>query len=158
MRDPRSASYSLTEGTNAHTDAFKRENPMCPFLSIVWVVLWESPRSFLVPPSSPSLSFSHPPPLPDKQTARADLRVREQHRSSRTNILLPRSKKNVTAITLSPRIRNQLLSLFSSLSLSLSISFPDNAHLFFRPIDWSELKATRAPAAPSRTTSERSDV
>lgn len=119
---------------------------MCPFLSIVWVALWESPRSFLVPPSSLSLSFSHPPPLLDKQTARADPRVREQHRSSRTNILLPRSKKNVTAITLSPRVRNRLLSLSLSPSSPLLHSVSRQCSLVFSSNRLARIKGD----APSR--------
>lgn len=140
--------------TNAHgqTAALERENPMCPFLSTVWVALWESlaelSYSRLLLPLLLSLFPNRR--LFWRRTER--LRVREawpRDTSSRTNILLPRSKKNATAITLWSRGRDRTLP--SPLSLFSSFLSLDNAHLFFGPIDWPELKATRAPAAPSST-------
>lgn len=128
---------------------------MCPFLSTVWVALWESlaelSYSRLLLPLLLSLFPSRR--LFWRRTQR--IRVRKawpRDTSSRTNILLPRSKKNATAITLSSRGRDRTLP--SPLSLSLSfflLPFSRQCPLVFRPIDWPELKATRPPAAPSST-------
>lgn len=99
---------------------------MCPFLSTVWVALWESlaelSYSRLLLPLLLSLFPSRR--LFWRRTQR--IRVREawpRDTSSRTNILLPRSKKNATAITLSSRGRDRTLPSLLSLSLFFPPSF-----------------------------------
>lgn len=113
----------------------------------VWVALWESLGAFLFP-LLPPLSFFIPDGRfslrIDRRTSVRESSPRLGDPSSRTNILLPRSKKNATAITLSPRARSSPVRPGIGPGLS-----PDNGRLFFYDLDPSQIDAEHSP---SRTT------